>query len=184
MIAGGDGNDVLLGGAGDDRLGAGPGRDRVHGEQGNDRMSGHAGHDVLLGGPDGDRIRAGAGGDTAYGNAGNDVIKGQSSADHLFGNGGRNRIFGNAGPDTLVSALSKRSGDRMHGGRGIDRGTSRPARPRAVGRAPAAALGRLKPLSSVIFAQFATLPGPLSCPSQAHGAKLDVQTSFQPSRRG
>ena len=122
MIAGGDGDDVLIGGDGErphrGRRRARPrprgaGQRPDQGRPGQRRAARRAGRD---------RIRAGAGRDTAYGNAGNDTIRGQSGADRLFGNGGRNRIFGNAGPDTLVSALSKRIGDRLHGGRGIDRG--------------------------------------------------------------
>jgi hypothetical protein len=124
VIVGGDRGDVLLGGDGGDRLRGGTGRDRVHGEQGGDTLRGDAGGDVLLGGPGRDRVRAGAGNDTAYGNAGNDLIAGQSGRDRLFGNTGRNRIFGNGGADSLVSALSRRVGDRLHGGRGTDRGTA------------------------------------------------------------
>ena len=124
VIEGGGRGDVLLGGDGGDRIRGGPGRDRVHGEQGADTLRGDREADLLVGGPSRDRIRAGAGADTVYGNAGNDVIRGQSGGDRLFGNSGRNRIFGNAGRDSLVSARSRRTGDRLDGGRGRDRGTA------------------------------------------------------------
>jgi Ca2+-binding RTX toxin-like protein len=122
-IAGDDGNDLLVGGSGDDRITAGRGRDRAHGEAGSDRLIGNGGNDVLLGGVGSDSVRAGAGRDTVYGNAGDDVLRGQSGPDRLFGNSGRNRMFGNAGADHLVSAFSKRRGDRLDGGRGRDHGT-------------------------------------------------------------
>ena len=123
VIAGDAGSDVLLGGAAGDRIGGGSGRDRVHGENGNDRLRGDAGNDLLLGGAGRDQIRAGAGSDTAQGNAGNDVIRGQRGVDRLFGNGGRNRLLGGTGNDSLTSERSRRTGDRLHGGPGRDRGT-------------------------------------------------------------
>ncbi len=126
LLAGTDGDDVLiaLGGVdyvtangGDDKVKAGAGNDYAFGGDGNDQVDGQAGDDRVYGGLGNDDLRGGIGQDFLYGEAGNDTLRGQAGNDYMYGYDGHDRLFGGTGQDLMSGGDGN---DRMFGGLGGD----------------------------------------------------------------
>jgi RTX calcium-binding nonapeptide repeat (4 copies) len=119
-IRGSRGNDVICGMGGNDRINGGRGRDIIDGGNGRDRLQGASGGDVLAGLRGRDRASGGRGADRVGGGAGRDILWGRSGNDRLHGGSAFDRLSGGPGADRLISLDRRR--DRLHGGRGRDRG--------------------------------------------------------------
>jgi Ca2+-binding RTX toxin-like protein len=134
VLAGGDGNDVLISGVGPDILDGGQGIDeavyiqatkstRVSLALTSFQDTGGAGRDLLLsvenltGSKFSDALTGDANNNTLVGEVGNDTLIGGGGADQLQGDSGNDSISGGAGNDTLIGGAGN---DTLYGNDGID----------------------------------------------------------------
>ncbi len=132
LIAGTNGDDVIMGTPDDDRIFAAGGNDEVHALAGDDEVHGGTGNDFLEGGPggfdnllgeDGDdelTLASSDGGGNATGGEGDDVLFGSDTSFSDFDN----TLNGDAGDDDLHAGAV---GSSAIGGMGSDRLFSGPA---------------------------------------------------------
>ncbi len=113
VIAGNEGDDVLLGLTGSDRVGGGSGDDWVSGNQQNDVLTGDEGNDTLYGGRDGDTLMGGDGDDVLSGDFGDDWLTGDNGSDTLMGGMGRDRLITGEGEDAIAYGTLDEGGDTV-----------------------------------------------------------------------
>lgn len=118
-IDGRAGDDVISGGKGDDHIVAGDGDDVVFGGDGDDIVFGGAGNDHLSGGEGNDGLFGESGDDVIHGGGGNDTIDGGAGDDLLFDGDGEDVVMGGGGNDHVVAALDN-GDDAFDGGEGCD----------------------------------------------------------------
>lgn len=113
VLAGGEGNDLVVGGDRADSLRGDAGDDDVQGQLGPDDIDGGAGNDVLVG----DTPTGGGapGNDTIDGGPGRDSITGEGGDDSLSGGGGRDHFF-----EDFLSDRAGAGSDTLRGGPGAD----------------------------------------------------------------
>jgi Ca2+-binding RTX toxin-like protein len=117
VIAGLDGDDVLVGGnnglwSGDYAI-----PNYLNGGSGDDVVVGGAFADDVVGEDGDDRLYGGAGNDALFGDAGRDHLHGGSGEDFLLGGTGDDQMFGDGGNDRLDASHGS---DIVHGGDGSD----------------------------------------------------------------
>lgn len=124
IIAGSDGDDVIVGtpcaddlqgGSGHDVIYADAGHDIIHGGGGNDTIFGGDGDDVIDAGAGDDVVHAGSGNDIAFAGTGNDVVMGGDGKDVLNGEAGDDVLAGEAGNDVVIGGAGN---DRFVAGGG------------------------------------------------------------------
>jgi Ca2+-binding RTX toxin-like protein len=127
VIAGNEGNDLIIAGLGDDTVYGDAGDDVIQGSQGNDHLFGGDGNDIITddenddfisGGAGNDRIFAGPGAlDTVFGDEGDDEIHGGDGIDELIGGPGDDMIYGDGDTDVLFGGEGN---DYLDGGDSVD----------------------------------------------------------------
>jgi Ca2+-binding RTX toxin-like protein len=134
------GNGVVAGTEGDDVIITGNGNDVVDGKGGNDRICTRGGDDHARGGAGNDRLNSGNGNDNTGGQSGNDIVQSTGGDDDVQGGDGMDHVTGGEGDDTLnggndVDALEGQGGndllagnagspDYCDGGDGTDKATT------------------------------------------------------------
>jgi Ca2+-binding RTX toxin-like protein len=127
VIAGTEGNDVLMGDLGDDTIWGKGGDDYIKGDHGVNRLHGGQGDDIIYGGGDAefihgdegnDVIAAGNGlGDLIFAGSGNDFVLMGEDAKETFAGEGNDFVLGTRDTDVL---LGGEGDDWLEGGEGFD----------------------------------------------------------------